>query len=70
MFNISGVRTTHPPQSAETSERLQPNDLDALSQLFERIETDHAIRGLMPTGTAFSAGYDPGSIAKLSANAQ
>jgi enoyl-CoA hydratase len=45
--------------------RLQPDDLDALLQLFDRIEADAAIRVTVLTGTgrAFSAGYDLGSIA-------
>src|SRR5438270_7591319 len=45
--------------------RLQPDDLDALLKLFDRIEADPAIRVVVLTGTgrAFSAGYDLGSIA-------
>jgi enoyl-CoA hydratase/carnithine racemase len=52
--------------------RLQPEDLDALVKLFDRIESDPAIRVLVLTGTgrAFSAGYDLGSIAERAASAQ
>jgi enoyl-CoA hydratase len=51
--------------------RLQPEDLDALLRLFDRIEADSAIRVLVLTGTgrAFSAGYDLGSIAERTASA-
>jgi len=52
--------------------RLQPEDLDALVKLFDRIEADPALRVVVLTGTgrAFSAGYDLGSIAERNANAQ
>ena len=52
--------------------RLQPDDLDVLMELFDRIEADPAIRVLVLTGTgrAFSAGYDLGSIAERAATAQ
>ena len=52
--------------------RLQPDDLDVLMKLFDRIEADPAIRVLVLTGTgrAFSAGYDLGSIAERAASAQ
>ena len=51
--------------------RLQPDDLDALLKLFDRIEADPAIRVLVLTGTgrAFSAGYDLGSIAERAGSA-
>ena len=44
--------------------RLEPEDLDALLELFDRIEADPAIRVLVLTGTgrAFSAGYDLNSV--------
>jgi enoyl-CoA hydratase/carnithine racemase len=52
--------------------RLQAEDLDALLQLFERIEADPAIRVMVLTGTgrAFSAGYDLGSIAERASRKQ
>src|SRR4051812_43270524 len=44
--------------------RLQPEDLKTLMEVFARIEADPAIRVVVLTGTgrAFSAGYDLGSI--------
>jgi len=52
--------------------RLQPEDLDVLLQLFERIEADPAIRVMVLTGTgrAFSAGYDLRSVAARATNKQ
>src|SRR3954453_347143 len=46
--------------------RLQPEDLKTLMELFARIEADPAVRVVVLTGTgrAFSAGYDLGSIAE------
>ena len=46
--------------------RLQPDDLEALLHLFDRIEGDAALRVLVLTGTgrAFSAGYDLNSVAE------
>src|SRR5471032_2727592 len=51
--------------------RLQPDDLDALLKLFDRIEADPAIRVLVLTGAgrAFSAGYDLNSVAQRAASA-
>jgi enoyl-CoA hydratase len=51
--------------------RLQPDDLEALIKLFDRIEADPAIRVLILTGTgrAFSAGYDLNSVAERSTSA-
>src|SRR5476651_2681004 len=62
----SGARATIRLNRPKHLNRLQPDDLDALLQLFERIEADPAIRVLVLTGTgrAFSAGYDLGSIAE------
>jgi enoyl-CoA hydratase/carnithine racemase len=44
---------------------MQPEDLEAMLQLFDRIEVDPVIRVLVLTGTgrAFSAGYDLNSVA-------
>jgi enoyl-CoA hydratase len=52
--------------------RLQPDDLEVLLKLFNRLEADPAIRVLVLTGTgrAFSAGYDLGSIAERASTAQ
>ena len=52
--------------------RLQPEDLDALLELFDHIDADPAIRVVVLTGTgrAFSAGYDLGAIADRSAGTQ
>ena len=52
--------------------RLQPEDLRTLMELFERIEADPAIRVVVLTGTgrAFSAGYDLGSIAERATSGQ
>ena len=51
--------------------RLQPEDLVALLELFDRIEADAAIRVLVLTGTgrAFSAGYDLNSVADRATSA-
>jgi len=50
---------------------LQPEDLDRLLELFDRIEADPAIRVAILTGTgrAFSAGYDLNSVAERAASA-
>src|SRR3954452_9764348 len=50
--------------------RLQPEDLKTLMELFARIEADPAVRVAVLTGTgrAFSAGYDLGSIAERAAS--
>src|SRR6201994_4433901 len=51
--------------------RLQPEDLDALLELFDRVEADPALRVLVLTGTgrAFSAGYDLNSVAERATSA-
>jgi len=71
-LDIDGARATIRLNRPKHLNRLQPDDLDALSKLFDRIEADPAIRVLVFTGTgrAFSAGYDLGSIAERAANAQ
>ena len=63
---IDGARATIRLNRPRHLNRLQPEDLDALLKLFDRIEADPAIRVLVLTGTgrAFSAGYDLGSIAE------
>ncbi len=72
VLDINGARATIRLNRPKHLNRLQPDDLDALLNLFDRIESDPAIRVLVLTGTgrAFSAGYDLGSIAERAANAQ
>ena len=63
---IEGARATIRLNRPRHLNRLQPDDLDALLELFDRIEADAAIRVLVLTGTgrAFSAGYDLNSVAE------
>ena len=72
ILTIDGARATIRLNRPKHLNRLQPDDLEALLKLFDRIEADPAIRVLVLTGTgrAFSAGYDLGSIAERAANAQ
>ncbi|MFL6827452.1 MAG: enoyl-CoA hydratase/isomerase family protein [Bradyrhizobium sp.] len=72
LLDIVGARATIRLNRPKHLNRLQPDDLDALVKLFDRIEADPAIRVLVLTGTgrAFSSGYDLGSIAERAANAQ
>src|SRR4030081_340567 len=72
LLELDGARATIRLNRPRHLNRLQPDDLDALIKLFDRIEADSPIRGLGLTGTgrAFSAGYDLGSIAERAANAQ
>ncbi|WP_423957205.1 enoyl-CoA hydratase/isomerase family protein [Bradyrhizobium sp.] len=67
-----GARATIRLNRPRHLNRLQPDDLDALMELFGRIEADPAIRVVVLTGTgrAFSAGYDLGSIATRTASEQ
>jgi enoyl-CoA hydratase/carnithine racemase len=71
LLDIRGARATIRLNRPEHLNRLQPEDLDALKDLFDRIEADSAVRVLVLTGTgrAFSAGYDLGSIAERAAAA-
>ena len=71
LLEINGARATIRLNRPRHLNRLQPDDLDALLTLFDRIEADPAIRVLVLTGTgrAFSAGYDLGSIAERAAAA-
>lgn len=68
---IDGARATIRLNRPRHLNRLQPDDLDALLQLFERIEADPAVRVLVLTGTgrAFSAGYDLNSVADRATSA-
>ena len=72
LLDVDGARATIRLNRPKHLNRLQPNDLDALMKLFDRIEADPTIRVLVLTGTgrAFSAGYDLGSIAERAATAQ
>jgi enoyl-CoA hydratase/carnithine racemase len=72
LLDIVGARATIRLNRPKHLNRLQPDDLDALVNLFDRIEADPAIRVLVLTGTgrAFSSGYDLGSIAERAANSQ
>jgi enoyl-CoA hydratase len=72
VLELDGARATIRLNRPRHLNRLQPDDLDALIKLFERVEADAAIRVLVLTGTgrAFSAGYDLGSIAERADNAQ
>jgi enoyl-CoA hydratase len=71
VLDIDGARATIRLNRPKHLNRLQPDDLDALLNLFDRIEADPAIRVLVLTGTgrAFSAGYDLGSIAERAGSA-
>src|ERR1700742_2754615 len=72
LLEIKGARATIRLNRPRHLNRLQPDDLDALLTLFDRIEADPAIRVLVLTGTgrAFSAGYDLGSIAERAGGAE
>jgi enoyl-CoA hydratase len=71
VLTIEGPRATIRLNRPKHLNRLQPEDLDALLHLFDRIEANPAIRVAVLTGTgrAFSAGYDLGSIADRAASA-
>src|ERR1700744_2059987 len=66
ILDIEGARATIRLNRPRHLNRLQPDDLDALLQLFDRIEADRGVRVLVLTGTgrAFSAGYDLNSVAE------
>ena len=72
VLELAGARATIRLNRPKHLNRLQPDDLDALLKLFDRIEADASLRVLVLTGTgrAFSAGYDLGSIAERAAGAQ
>src|SRR5258708_34606238 len=71
VLDIQGGRAAIRLNRPKHLNRLQAEDLDVLIKLFDRIESDPAIRVLELTGTgrAFSAGYDLGSIAERAADA-
>jgi enoyl-CoA hydratase len=68
---IDGARATIRLNRPKHLNRLQPDDLDALIKLFDRIEADATMRVLVLTGTgrAFSSGYDLGSIGERAGSA-
>lgn len=72
VLTLDGPRATIRLNRPRHRNRLQPEDLDTLLGLFDRIEADPKLRVLVLTGTgrAFSAGYDLGSIAERAAGAQ
>jgi enoyl-CoA hydratase/carnithine racemase len=72
LLDINGARATIRLNRPKHLNRLQPDDLDALLKLFDRIEADAAIRVLVLTGTgrAFSAGFDLGSVAERATSAR
>jgi enoyl-CoA hydratase len=71
LLEINGARATIRLNRPKHLNRVQPDDLDALLKLFDRIEADSMIRVLVLTGTgrAFSAGFDLGSVAERAASA-
>src|SRR5712675_3410841 len=71
VLDLNGARATIRLNRPKHLNRLQPDDLDALLKLFDRIEADPAIRVLVLTGTgrAFSAGYDLNSVAERATSA-
>jgi len=66
-----GARVTIRLNRPKHLNRLEAEDLNALLDLFDRIEADPAIRVLVLTGTgrAFSAGYDLNSVAERAGSA-
>src|SRR5450631_1238334 len=72
VLDIKGARATIHLNRPRHLNRLQADDLDALTKLFDRIEVDAAIRVLVLTGTgrAFSAGYDLNSVADRATSAK
>src|SRR6476469_6752871 len=66
VLEIAGARATIRLNRPKHLNRLNPEDLAALKQLFDHLETDPAIRVLVLTGTAraFSPGYDLNSVAE------
>src|SRR5260370_11366996 len=72
VLDINGAPATIRLNRPKHLNRLQPDDLDALLNLLDRIESHPAIRVLVLTGTrrAFRAEYDLGSLAARAANPQ
>src|SRR5712675_1649057 len=72
VLDLNGARATIRLNRPKHLNRLQPDDLDALLKLFDRIEADPAIRVLVLTGTgrAFSSGFDLNSVADRATSAK
>jgi enoyl-CoA hydratase/carnithine racemase len=72
LLEIDGPRATIRLNRPKHLNRVQPEDLEVLLKLFDRIEADPAVRVMVLTGTgrAFSAGYDLGSVAERAAGVQ
>src|SRR6266403_4986477 len=72
VLEVDGRRATIRLNRPKHLNRLQADDLDALLSLFDRIESDPAIRVMVLTGTgrAFSAGYDLNSVANRATSAR
>jgi enoyl-CoA hydratase/carnithine racemase len=70
VLTIEGARATIRLNRPQHLNRLQPDDLATLLQLFALVEADAAIRVLVLTGTgrAFSAGFDLGKVAERAAS--
>src|ERR1700726_5101587 len=71
ILELDGARATIRLNRPRHLNRLQVDDLEALMKLFDRVETDPAVRVLVLTGTgrAFSAGYDLNSVAERATSA-
>jgi enoyl-CoA hydratase len=71
LLEIKGARATIRLNRPKHLNRLQPDDLDVLLTLFDRIEADPALRVVVLTGTgrAFSAGYDLNSVTERATSA-
>jgi enoyl-CoA hydratase len=72
VLTVDGARATIRLNRPKHLNRLQPEDLEALLKMFDRIEADSALRVVVLTGTgrAFSAGYDLGSISERADDTQ
>jgi enoyl-CoA hydratase/carnithine racemase len=70
VFTVDGARATIRLNRPRHVNRIQAEDLQALLELFDRVEADPAIRVLVITGTgrAFSSGYDLNSVAERSSS--
>ena len=66
ILTIEGPRATIRLNRPRYRNRVQPEDLVALSEMFQRVEDDDSLRVLVLTGTGkvFSAGFHLGDIAK------
>lgn len=71
ILTIDGVRATIRLNRPRHVNRLQPEDVATLLELFDRVEADPALRVVVLTGTgrAFSAGYDLRALAAHAATA-